>query len=148
VHWQPLERLVLDAAYTYTRTRFSGAQPGDGNYIAESPSSTAAAGITYSDPQGFDGELKFRYFGRRPLTDDGSILSHTTKVVNLGGGYHVTPKLRVGIQLLNLFDSHDHDIDYYYASRLSTSEPVDGINDNEFHPVQPFQVRATVSYVW
>ena len=33
-------------------------------------------------------------------------------------------------------DSDDHDIDYFYASRLP-GEPEEGIEDLHYHPVEP-----------
>jgi hypothetical protein len=51
--------------------------------------------------------------------------------------------VRVQLDVLNLFNSTDHQIDYYYASRLP-GEPLDGVNDVHFHPVEPVAVRLTM----
>jgi len=50
----------------------------------------------------------------------------------------------VTLEVLNALDSDDHDIDYFYASRLP-GEPEDGIEDLHYHPVEPRNVRLTVS---
>ncbi len=52
---------------------------------------------------------------------------------------------RVQLDVLNVFDSDDHDIDYYYSSRLA-AEPADGIEDNHYKVFEPRQVRAYISY--
>ena len=39
---------------------------------------------------------------------------------------------RLQVDVLNLFDSDDHDIDYFYASRLP-SEPAEGVEDIHYH---------------
>jgi hypothetical protein len=39
------------------------------------------------------------------------------------------------LDILNLLDSRDHDIDYFYASRLP-GEPAASIEDLHFHPVE------------
>jgi len=46
---------------------------------------------------------------------------------------------------LNIFDSKDHDIDYFYESRLP-GEPAEGVEDLHYHPVEPRMVRVSVSY--
>jgi hypothetical protein len=47
------------------------------------------------------------------------------------------------LDVFNLFNRDAGDIDYYYASRLK-GEPADGVNDVQFHPVEPRRVRITV----
>jgi len=52
--------------------------------------------------------------------------------------------VRVQLDVLNLFNSTDHQIDYFYASRLP-GEPPDGVGDVHFHPIEPLAVRLTVA---
>lgn len=47
--------------------------------------------------------------------------------------------------VLNLFESKDNDITYFYASRLP-GEPAEGVDDIHFHPVEPRQVRVSLRY--
>jgi hypothetical protein len=49
------------------------------------------------------------------------------------------------IDVLNVFDSEDDDITYFYASRLP-GEPADGIEDQHFHPIEPRTLRAYLSW--
>ena len=65
-------------------------------------------------------------------------------MANLAAGYE-DEHWRVQLDLLNLFDSDDHDIDYYYASRLP-GEPEDGVEDLHYHIFEPRQLRARLSY--
>ena len=58
--------------------------------------------------------------------------------------YKIDPKWRVHMDVYNLFDRKDSDVDYYYASRLQ-GEPVGGVNDVHFHPVEPRTVRVTLT---
>ena len=66
-------------------------------------------------------------------------------MVSIGGGYHFTPALKIGGQVNNLFNARDHDIDYYYTSRLQ-GEPAQGVNDIHFHVIEPINGRITLSY--
>ncbi|MBX6420100.1 MAG: TonB-dependent receptor [Nevskia sp.] len=142
--WKPLAGLVVDASYAYSHARFRDPDPA-GQHIPEAATSVAGLTAVYRDPKGYDAELKFRYFGPRPLTQDGAVSSRATKVVDLGAGYLLTRHVRVGLELLNVFDSRDHDIDYFYTSRLP-GEPAAGVDDFHFHPVEPLSVRAELSY--
>jgi outer membrane receptor protein involved in Fe transport len=142
--WKPLSGLVVDGAYAYSHARFRDPDPA-GQHIPEAATSTADLSAVYRDARGFDAELKFRYFGPRPLTQDGSVSSRATKIVDLGAGYLLTRKLRLGVQVLNLFDSRDHEIDYFYTSRLP-GEPPEGVDDFHFHPVLPLTLRLNLTY--
>ena len=51
---------------------------------------------------------------------------------------------RVQVDVLNLFDSDDHDIDYFYASRLP-GEAAEGVEDIHFHVFEPRQLRVYLS---
>ena len=44
--------------------------------------------------------------------------------------------------MLNVLDSQDADVSYYYASRLQ-GEPAGGVEDVHFHPVVPRTARLT-----
>jgi hypothetical protein len=54
---------------------------------------------------------------------------------------------RLQLDVLNLFDSDDHDIDYFYASRLP-GEPPEGIEDIHFHIFEPRQARLYASLLF
>lgn len=85
---------------------------------------------------------RLRHFGAVPLIEDGSARSDPTTLVN-GGAYLTLGRARLGVDLLNLLDSKDSDITYFYASRLS-GEPASGVDDYHLHPVEPRQVRASL----
>jgi hypothetical protein len=42
-------------------------------------------------------------------------------------GYKITPKLAVRADIFNLLNPKDDAADYYYTTRISTSQPVDGV---------------------
>jgi hypothetical protein len=103
-----------------------------------------AAGITLQSPNGLHGALRLRYFGPRPLLEDGSIKSDSSTVVNFEVGYR-HERFDVRLDVLNLFDSEDDDITYWYASRLP-GEPDEGVEDYHFHPIEPRNRRAYVTW--
>jgi outer membrane receptor protein involved in Fe transport len=72
------------------------------------------------------------------------VRSKATTLVNLEAGY-TYKNFRAQIDVLNLFNSHQHDIDYFYTSRLP-GEPAEGVEDLHFHPVEPRTVRFYLTY--
>ena len=93
---------------------------------------------------GFFAGLRARYFGRRPLTEDGSVESDASLVFNLRTGYDFSPNLRLSFDVLNLFDSSDDDITYYYESQLAGE--LAGVEDIHSHPIEPRSLRVTLTY--
>jgi outer membrane receptor protein involved in Fe transport len=103
-----------------------------------------ATGAAIDLPNGLFSSLRARYFGPRPLIEDNSVRSKSTTLVNLEAGYKYK-SLVAQIDVLNLFNAKDHDIDYFYVSRLP-GEPLDGVADIHFHPVEPRTVRFSLTY--
>jgi hypothetical protein len=59
-------------------------------------------------------------------------------------GYRLTPKIKLALDVFNLFNSKASDIDYYYVSRLK-GEPSGGVADRHYHPVEPRSIRLTLT---
>ena len=89
------------------------------DYIPASPVTIASITATIGEATGWFGSARFRYLGPRPLIEDGSAWwSGRMRVVNARVGYRFDNGIRVQLDALNLFNSNDHQIDYFYASRL------------------------------
>ena len=141
--YKPLPWLSLDFDIAYSHARFTEDDPA-GNYIPGSIETTIATGVAIDLPNGIFGSLRTRYFGPRPLIEDNTVRSKATTLVNLQAGYKYK-NLRAQIDVLNLFNSDQHDIDYFYRSRLP-GEPIEGVADVHFHPVEPRTVRFYLTY--
>jgi outer membrane receptor protein involved in Fe transport len=89
------------------------------------------------------GSIRWRYFGPRPLIEDNSIRSRATSLVNLEGGYRITPAVRLALDVFNLLDAKDSDVEYFYTSRLP-GEPSSSIDDVHFHPTLPPSARLSL----
>ena len=150
-YWQVTDWLAVDADYSLSRARFTDYDPA-GSKIPGAVQQVVAAGITIHEPnpdRGAFASLRLRYFGPRPLIEDGSVYSGDSAIVNAEVGYRFSPNLTFKVELLNLFDRKVSDIEYYYASRLGNEAagPADGgYNDVHFHPAEPLSVRAGLTY--
>ena len=82
----------------------------------------AAAGIVLGEPTGWFGALRWRYFGARPLVEDGSVNSNPTSIFNARLGYVFDNGLKLQVDGFNIFNAQASQIDYYYQSQLRTEQ--------------------------
>lgn len=134
----------LDLEYAYTDAEFTDSAP-EGNEIPGAIEQVLQAGLNADFANGWFGSLRVRYFGERPLVEDGSVTSSPSTVWNLRAGYRVAD-WTFKADILNLGDSNDHDIDYYYSSRLAGDAAGAEIDDIHYHVIEPRTVRVSVGY--
>ena len=143
LYYRPNDQLTFDVELALTHSHFTESDPA-GDEIPGSIDRVFAAGSRTRARRASTAACGLRHFGPRPLIEDGSIESSSSTVANLEIGYkRGTSDFRVDV--LNLFDSSDDDITYYYASRLP-GEPVDGVEDYHFHPIEPRNLRVYLGW--
>ncbi len=138
------EAFSADLEVAATRSRFTENTPGEGSDIDGAVPLVVSAGLSWSITEHWRSSLRLRHFGRRPLDSFGEEKSDPFTVTNLGLSYERSA-WALGATVLNLFDSDDHDITYLYTSRLP-GEPVAGVEDRHFHPIEPRTLRFKVTY--
>jgi outer membrane cobalamin receptor len=141
--WHPQPWMRVDVDLAWTHARFSNFNPA-GQYLPNAPQQVAALGVEINRPSGWFGGAHLRYFGATPLTQDDTVRSRPSLQVNGEAGYRFSRALTGTVSVLNLLDRRDDDIEYYYASQLR-GEPTP-VNDLHFHPMEPRNVRASLSY--
>ena len=140
--YRPRPWLLIDADISASKARFTDDDPA-GQRIPGSIDRVAAVGVTLEQFGRWSGAAQMRYFGPRPLIEDGSVYSRSTLTANLRIGYRLDKKLRIGLDVFNLFNRRASDIDYFYASQLR-GEAVP-VNDVHFHPLEPRNLTLTLS---
>ncbi|MEM1411006.1 MAG: TonB-dependent receptor [Pseudomonadota bacterium] len=133
---------ILEADFAWTESKFSDEPSGEDEIPGALPF-VASGAITAEYPSGWFGSFRVRYFDGAPLIEDGSVEGAGSTMANLSVGWG-NDRWRVQADVLNLFDSDDKDIEYFYASRLP-GEPADGIEDIHFHVFEPRQFRLHAS---
>lgn len=135
------QNITFDLEYAWTDAEFDDNEP-EGRFIPGAVEDVVQAGLSFTHDTGWFGALRGRYFGERPLIEDGSVRSSSSFLVNARVGRELGDWV-VKADILNLLDSRDHDITYYYASRLQ-NEPLDGAEDTHFHVLEPRTVRLSI----
>jgi hypothetical protein len=155
--YRPTRWLTLSADLAVTHARYL--QPQDavegasGLYIANSIPVVVSAAAVVDTPSGLFGGVRLRYFGAQPLIEDDTVRQPASTIVNVLAGYRFG-RYEVSGEILNLLDSKADDIAYYYASRLPDGllaqrglapEPSAGVLDTHVHPVEPFELRGSLT---
>jgi outer membrane receptor protein involved in Fe transport len=180
--YRPWSWLTLEADIAATHARFRGddseqaatyaslagfpaAQIGNapGNHVPGAPNMIVSAGIRFGDSTGWFSGLRYRYFGSRPLTEDGAFVSPATGLLNGRLGYRFDNGWRIQLDGFNLLSSKSDQITYAYGSLLksdslfamcfpSAGAPTapaavcqTGVMDRVLHPVEPLALRLTLA---
>ena len=143
LYWYPSQRYAVNLEASYTRSRFQDADPV-GQEISGSIPLVVSSGVTGHFKGGWMVSAQLKHFGRYPLAEDGSVESDGSTIINLRVGREWR-RLGLHLDLLNALDSEDHDVDYFYASRLS-GEPAQGVEDFHFHAFPPRSIRLSLRY--
>jgi outer membrane receptor protein involved in Fe transport len=141
--WRPLEWLAIDAVWTGSNAHYEGLPPGE-NFVPGALESSGELGVSAIFRE-FNAAARVRHLGPHPLIEDNSQRGDATTLFNVRAAW--TPSnfhgLEIYGELLNVFDSRAHDIDYYYATRFP-GEPAEGIEGPVSRVVEPQQFRVGV----
>jgi len=130
---------ALDGDAAFTRARYRDDQ-GGGTRVANSIGTVFTGGATLGRTEGWFGSLRVRYFGPQPLIEDNSVRAPSSVTWNARMGWRAK-SWDIAVDVLNVFDRENHDIAYYYPSRLP-GEPPEGMEDIHFHPAEPLTLRV------
>lgn len=140
------DQISADLEYAYADAEFRDV-PTDEHEIPGAVRDVVQAGLNLDMGDSWFGSLRYRYFGKRPLVEDGSVESDGTGTLSIRLGYQ-RPRFRASLDVLNITDSNDHDIDYFYESRLPADPSGEASEDIHFHPIEPRSVRLSAEIRW
>jgi len=140
-HW-----LLFDADLAYTHARYANENENGqaGNAIPNAVPKVASMGLTVHDVDGWSGDVKLRYIGKYPLSQDGTLVGPAAVVTDLRLQRVVSPMITLSLDVLNVFDRRYYDIAYQQDYRVSRSSPSvpSGIT---VHPGEPREVRLSLN---
>ncbi len=100
------------------------------------------AGVTARVTEHATVTITGRRLGPAPLIEDNSARSNPATLFNALADYDFK-RFKLKFEVLNLFDSHDDEIQYFYTSRLP-GEPAEGVDDYHFHQFEPRTFRVVL----
>ena len=131
---------AFDADVSFTRARYCE-DAGAGVRIANSISTVLTGGVSLGRPEGWFGGARVRYYGPQPLIEDNSVRAPSSLAYHANFGWR-SGDWQAALEILNVFNRENHDIAYFYASRLR-GEPREGFDDIHFHPAEPRALRLS-----
>lgn len=141
-YYQLNEQWMLDLEYAWTDATFQNSAKY-GKYIPGAVDQVIQAGVSYVFNKQWQGSLRYRYYGERPLVEDGSVKSDDAKMLNAKISYSYQ-NWGMHLHLLNITDSGDHDVSYLYESQLAGETK--SVEDVHYHVFEPRTARIAVSY--
>jgi hypothetical protein len=144
-YYKPYKWLSIDfdAAYAHARSR---GVPAGQDRIAEAIEGVSQLALTVSQLGNWEGALRLRWFGPRPLVDDNSVRSRASTTLNGRLGYRLRKDVRLELEGFNLTNRAASAIDYYYASQLRGEAAAR--SDIHFHPIESRSFRLTLVKNW
>lgn len=157
---------AAQAAFYNSLAGYPQAQIGNaaGYNVPGAAGAVASLGVTLGEAKGWFGGVHYRYFGPRPLTEDGVFKSPPLGLLNANVGYRFDNGWSVRLEGLNLTNSKSDQITYAYGSLLKSDSlfalcfpagggPAlapqavcsNGVMDYVKHPTEPFSVRLTLA---
>ena len=138
--WRPTNWLAIDGSYATTHSRFDVSGPED--RIPGAVDEVFAAGFV-ADLAPITVSARLRHFGGAPLIESGEVVADATTLVNVSAAYEWS-SFELSLELLNAFNARENDISYFFESQLpGEASPQEDIH---FHPVEPRQLRASLTY--
>lgn len=138
--WRPTNWLAIDGSYATTHSRFDVSGPE--NRIPGAVDEVFAAGFV-ANLAPITVSARLRHFGGAPLVESGEVVADATTLVNASAAYEWS-SFMLSLELLNVFNARENDISYFFESQLpGEASPQEDIH---FHPVEPRQLRASLTY--
>jgi len=137
------KELSLDLDLAWAHSRFVN-DNNQKTYIPGAVSSTANIGLSFDNTGPWFGSVRLRYFGPRPLTEDGSIKASSSTLANLRFGYKLNAQTKVSFDVYNLLNQKANDIEYAYTSQVANEATP--VFDRHIHPSEPRSIRVTMTY--
>lgn len=140
--YQPIPSLYIDADMNYAHGRSVSFPKGE-NYIPLAPVWSSTGGITYTNKNGINGSLRYRYLSDRPANEDYSLTAVgyfiTDAVINYSKSNY-----EIGLTINNIFDTKWKETQFDTESRLKNeAAPVDEIC---FTPGTPFAAKLSFTF--
>ncbi|MBA2248695.1 MAG: hypothetical protein H0W12_00720 [Chitinophagaceae bacterium] len=139
--YQPIRSLYFDIDLNYAHGR-SIENPKGENSIPLAPKWTSTGGITFTNKNGFNGSLRYRYIGDRPGNEDNSLVAKgyfiTDAVLN-----YTKPKYEIGLVINNVLDTKWKETQFDTETRLKNE--ANAVDEICFTPGTKFAAKLSIA---
>jgi len=139
--------LLVDADLAISRARFVDAS-NRGTDVPNAIPLSASLAISADRQGAWFGGLRLRYIGAYPLEETGTQKSTPVLTANLQIGYRFGTHGRMTMDVLNIFDRHANDIEYWGTSCTRSEGPGcnngQGVDGRLVHPMEPRMLRLSL----
>ncbi|WP_374484126.1 TonB-dependent receptor [Zoogloea sp.] len=140
----PTDGLIIDADLALSKARFKDAAAG-ADRVPNAIPVTASVGVAVDRGGPWHGGLRLRYLGAYPLEETGEHKSTPFWTANLKLAYRASARVQFSMDVLNLFNRHANDIEYW-GGACTRSETLGGscnggIDGRLVHPLEPRSLR-------
>jgi outer membrane receptor protein involved in Fe transport len=140
--YQPFRFLYIDADVNYAHGRSIDNAKGQ-DYIPLAPVITSTGGITYTNKNGFNGSLRYRYVGNRPANEDYSLTANGYCIADMVLNY-TKPRYEIGLGINNIFNTKWKETQFATLTRLQNE--MLPVNEVCFTAGTP--IAAKISLTW
>lgn len=137
--WRPLPWLALDGNYTASHSRY-----GNGDRIPNAFENAASAGAAIVLAP-WEASIRVRHLGPSPLIEDNSVRDKGSTIVNARAAWK-GKRIEIFGELLNIFDSRDKDIAYYYESYIPAFDMAGPQEGRLSRVVEPRTIRLGAKF--
>lgn len=141
VRYQPIAKLFVDMDATYSNGSFID-EPKGADYLPLSPRFTSTGGVTYKNPVGLNGSLRYRWMGDRPANEDNSVVAKGYFVTDAVLGYSKS-RYELMLSAQNLFNTRWKETQFETTSRLRNE--AEEVTEIHFTPGTPFFIKAALT---
>ena len=138
--WRPLDWLAVDANFTVSRARYD-----NGDFIPNAFDDAGQLGLTVVQ-NNWKLSARLRHLGGYPLDEDNSVRDSGSNILNIRGAYK-PGRVEIYAEVLNVLDSRDKDIAYFYESYIPgfDAQPIEGRLSRVLEP-RTFRIGTKLSF--
>ena len=137
--WRPLPWLAIDGNYTASHSRYD-----NGDRIPNAFENAASAGAAIL-LHPWEASIRLRHLGPYPLIEDNNVRDKGSTIVNARAAWK-GKRVELYGELLNIFNSRDKDIAYYYESYVPAFDASGPQEGRLSRVVEPRTFRLGIKY--
>ncbi|MEO6547294.1 MAG: TonB-dependent receptor [Ferruginibacter sp.] len=137
--YEPVKSLYFDVDVNYAHGRVVGEAKG-ADYIPLAPVWTSSAGATYTNKNGLNGSLRYRFVGDRSANEDYTLTAKGYFISDVVLNYS-KPKYEIGLVVNNVFNTRWKETQFDTETRLKNE--LLPVNDVCFTPGTPFAAKLS-----